>query len=370
MGAPGTWRPVELRRNRIMASKKKKKKKKKQAGGALKSSYAKGKPVEKSGRKEASPAKKPEAEKKKTAGGKGEAQEKTGERVQWNVVRRGTLEMKVFQVLLALLAVAALAQYPLWIEVTTSQYRELKEEYPKELEEWEKKYPAEEERKEHEDEKPREPKKPTFGDFLMYQAFILLVQGALFAFIGLNISRRTDMGTPVLDKWLSGDFEPTDAGRLVAHGVPWGIGALLPLLISAGIGRVLGFAAVSQIQETSTWKNALNFINLAVNNQILFVFLLVSALVWTFSRFREKVKLEPHWAGIAAASMLAFSYFYLISRSAGERLSVGLIGSAFLAVSLVGILGFVYWKKGLVYSLLAGMISLGLYPFLANLILG
>jgi hypothetical protein len=31
------------------------------------------------------------------------------------------------------------------------------------------------------------------------------------------------------------------------------------------------------------------------------------------------------------------------------------------------VLGYLYWKKGFEYSLLAGVVSLGIYPFIASI---
>ena len=46
-----------------------------------------------------------------------------------------------------------------------------------------------------------------------------------------------------------------------------------------------------------------------------------------------------------------------------------LIGAIFLAITISGILGYLYWRKGLEYLLLAGVIAFGIYPFVARLII-
>ncbi|MBU4489532.1 MAG: hypothetical protein KKE79_02750 [Actinobacteria bacterium] len=347
-----------------MASKKQKKKKKKLAAGGQRATYATGKKVEPPDA-EKTGGKAPAGKKAPGAGARDRPEGGRGE--QWNIVRRGTLEMKVFLAIMALLALGALLQYPLWTDVANEQYQELGEEYPAQLKEWENKYKTKEERKEHEKEKPQEPKKPVFGDFLLYQALILVLQGAIFTFLAINVSRRTDMGTPVLDRALSGEGRLSDAWDMLINAVPWGIATLVVLLLSTITGEALGLAGETRIQEYPAWKSSLNFINLAINNQVLFVFLAVSALVWMFTR-SGRLKVEPHWAGIVAATLLAFGYFYMISSSSGDKVVIALAGSFFFALSLVGMLGYLYWKKGLEYSLLAGIVALGLYPFLAVLI--
>lgn len=349
-----------------MATKKQKKKKKK-VTGASRSTYAKGKKLETSAT--GKPEGKARAAKPDSGKPAREREESADRPGQWNVVRRGTLEMKVFQVLLAILALGALLQYPLWTDVANEQYQELKRQYPAVLKEWAEEYRTDEKPEGYSKEKPLEPKKPAFGDFLLYQALILILQGALFVFLGINISRRTELGTPILDRALSGEGRLSDAWDLLKNAVPWGMAALAVLLLSAFTGEALGFSGKAQIQESAAWKNSLYFINLAINNQMLFVFLLVSIFVWLFTRYAGRLKVEPHWAGIVTASLLSFGYFYMILGSAGEKVLVSLVGSFFFALSLVGMMGYLYWKKGIEYSLLAGMITLGLYPLVASLII-
>ncbi|MFH1151094.1 MAG: hypothetical protein V1748_11535 [Actinomycetota bacterium] len=391
-----------------------KKKKKKKPAGAKKSTYAKGKKVEP---QKAGPSARGAERQAGTAQGKGPqaaagtARGKGGEGAaarkgaagkegapaggSWNVVKRGTREMKVFQVLLGILIIGALLQYPLWIDVANKQYKtQVKEyekdqktyeedlkkynedpkKYDKQLEEFQQKYTTPEQQKEHAAEKPPvkpakpvKPIKPSFSVFLLYQALILVIQGGFFAFLGINVGARTDMGTPVLDRLVEREASWSDATDMLMWSVPFGLLSLAPLIVSTIIARSFGLAKVTGGTGEALWKNSLNYINIALFNEMMFVFLLFGALVWILTRYREAVKLEPHWAALAAASLLAFGYFYLGTRQAGETLALSLSSAAFLAVSLVTVLGYLYWKKGFEYSLLAGVISLGVYPFLASI---
>lgn len=354
---------------------KKKKKKKKVSSGAQRSSYAKGKPVEpettaKGGKAAAKPGVKAaptgKAEKTKAAARDEAEAQMPG---QWNVVRRGSLEMMVFLMLLAVIAVGALLQYPLAIQDATTSYNKLKKEYPAALKKWQEKYKTPAEQKKHEKDKPLEPKKPTFGDFLLYQALFIVLQGALFAFIGLNVQRRTDLQTPVMDKAAEGTATLADLRDLVTWSIPFALIALVPPVVSTVIGKSLGFIKASDFKKTPAWKYSLSYINIAISNEILFTFLVLSALVYFFLKYHERLHVEPHWAAISAATVLHFGYIYWISSAAGEKPATALIGAAFLALSLVTVLGYLYWRKGLEYSLLAGVIGFGLYPFIARLII-
>jgi hypothetical protein len=370
-----------------------KKKKKKKPSGARKSTYAKGKRLEaeesrslkrpaagaggKAPEKEAAGVQaakegrggRPTRPEKAAAQAKGGKAAETAAPAQWNIVRRGTLEMKVFLALLAIIAVGALFQYPLAIQDATTTYNKLKKEYPAELKKFQEKYKTPAEQKAHAKDKPVAPKKPAFGDFLLYQALFLIIQGGLFAFLALNIQRRTDLRTPIFDKAFSGEATSSDVKDLVAWSVPFGLAALAPAVVSTLIGKSLGFIKGADFKKTPAWKFALSYINIAINNEILFTFLVVSALVFIFVKYHDNLHVEPHWTAIIAATLLHFGYIYWISSSAGEKPLTSAIGAAFLAISLVTILGYLYWRKGLEYSMLAGVIAFGLYPFIARLII-
>lgn len=358
-----------------------KKKKKKPPSGARKSTYAKGKKVEPEPEKKtrkpvrvASSASQPAKAGAKSASGKpaakpaakGAADEAPP--VQFNLIKRGSVEMTVFLCLIVIIAVAALCQYPLAIQEANKTYAKLKKAYPTELKKFEEKYKTEAEQKKHEKEKPVAPKKPTFNDFLIYQALFLLLQGAIFTFLALNIQRRTDLQTPLFDKIGTKEAKLGDLRDLLVWGIPFGVIVLVPPLISTLIGKSLGFIKESDFKSTPAWKLSLSYINIVINNEILFTFLVFTALVWIFAKYREKLKLEPHWLGLVAATLLQIGYIYWVSSSAGEKPVTALIGAVFLAITISAILGYLYWRKGLEYSLLAGVIGFGLYPFIAVLI--
>jgi hypothetical protein len=355
-----------------------KKKKKKPPAGARKPSYAKGKKVEPEPAKTvkrasaAAAAKQPQkagAKPGSTGKPSGKGAEPEPQPAQFNLIKRGTLEMKVFLALLVIIAIAALFQYPLAIQDANTSYNQLKKDYPAAVQKFEKKYPSAAEQKKHASEKPVAPKKPTFGDFLLYQALFLVAQGAIFSFIALNIQRRTDLKTPIFDKVGLKEATGADFVDLVKWAVPFGIIALIPPVISTLIGKSLGFIKSSDFKKTPTWKLSLSYINIVINNEILFTFLVFTALVWIFTKYNEKTKLEPHWLALAAATLLQFGYIYWISHGAGEKPVTAIIGAVFLAITIATLLGYLYWRKGLEYSLLAGVIGFGLYPFVARLII-
>lgn len=352
-----------------------KKKKKKPTSSARKPSYAKGKaPEEKTAKK--APVRAGAATGGKGAGAKAattkpgtKAKAEPQQQPNFNLVRKGTLEMKVYLVLLVLIAVAALLQYPLAIQDANTAYAKFKKQYPVELKKFQDKNKTAAEQKTHASEKPVPPRKPTFSDFLLYQALFLFIQSALFAFLALNVQRRTDLGTPFLDKAVVSEASGSDAQDLLVWSIPFALAAMALPLIATWITKSLGFIKGGDFKKVAAWKYALSYINIAVGNEILFTFLVVSVLVWVFAKYHEKLHLEPHWAAIIGATIICFGYIYWISTAGGISPRLSVIGAGFLALSLVTLLGYLYWRKGLEYALLAGVIGFGLYPFLARLII-
>jgi hypothetical protein len=355
-----------------LANKKKKKKKKRSSGGA-KPSYAKGKKVESSQDRAAPAAKKPAKGAQKGSG----KEEQRQEAQQWNLVRRGTLEAKVMLALLAVIAVAALLSYPVTAEGMNAQYEASKKEYPKALAAWKKKYPTKAKQDANQKTKPVKPEKPTGGMIWLNVAFTAL-QSAVFAFLGLNILRRTDLRTPVLDKTLSGGgADWPDIKPFLTWSVPFGLALLVPMYASARISSNLMDSLLKR-NDTATvtytkWKQVLGFLNFGVFFWVLFAFVAVVAFIWLFTRYREHTRVEPHWAGIGAAALLAGAYWWLdVAQTVGSSTKVSsgmqVLYAGGLAVPVL-LLGYVFWKKGLEYSLLAALIGFGLYPIMVSIVI-
>jgi hypothetical protein len=340
-----------------------KKKKKKQRKGGQRPTYARGKPVESSGKKKAAAA----TAAKPPAKGAGAGRKTAPEREQWNLIRGDKPEKRVFMLLLYIIVVVALLQYPLRLAEAQRSYNDAQ----KDLKKWEQKYPTKQEQKKHEKEKPVLPPKPTLVVMLL-EIFVAAIQGVLFAFLGLNVSRRTDLGTPFLDKWASDGFDSGDLGKLLTYALPYGLVLLAPLVATQVIVNRFFPVPKGGFVKYPAWKSALSGINDGVQYQMLFVFLIFSALLWLFFRYRQQVRVDPHWPAMAAAFLFAVGYVYLVSGTGmvGERVSGGemLAYASLLSLPFL-ILDYLYWKKGLEYSLLAGVIGFGLYPFLATLII-
>ncbi len=347
--------------------------KKKKTVSGLKPSYARGKPA--SGKSGNARSKKPARKsaqavrdnEKNRLKDKDEMFGKDSKRVQpgFNLIRSGTLEMKVFQAMLVLVIVSILLQYPLWMDVVGEQYKESSREYRVELKKWEKEHKAikgEKKIAEHEKKKPVKPVKPTFGVFIFYYMFMALIQGALFLFIGLNIVRRTDLETPLLNSLFSGQSNSVFNIRWFLRALIWSVAVFAPLAAAALIVKFAG-TGTSDEMKYAVWKYSLHYAGFATQNQFLFLVMIFSGFVWIFSRYREKLKIEPHISGIVLTAAIAFLYFFQISRGGAEKVTTAALVSFFFVTSLVVIAGLLYWKKGLELSLISSFMGFALYPF-------
>jgi hypothetical protein len=356
----------------------KKKKKQQQKKGGQRPTYAKGKKVAEEPKKKTSTTTRPAAAKAgskpaaKAPGKPGSKQAQPPPGSQWNVIKSGTPELKIFEIIMIAIVLAALIQYPLWLVQANNNYTEQVKQYKIELKKFEQKYPTTADQQKHAKEKPATPKKMSFKDFLLYQAIYSALTAGIFAFLGLNVIRRTDLKTDILDAAVTGESWTDKLPDLGLWTLVGAAAALVPLTIGVLMDRLFAFGKdikVINYVGYARWKEALyNAGNYGILQQMILMVLIFSVLVYVFTRYRKQVKIEPHWAAIAAATLLTFGYLMLLNR--GVKTDLAIISSASAAIASITVLGYLFWRKGLEYSLLAGVVAFGLYPFIAGLIIG
>ncbi len=345
-------------------------KKKKKPAGARKSTYAKGKKVEPP--KKTGPAKSSTGTARPVQGVAKQTSKGDQKQVEsWNLVRKGTLEAKVMWALLAIIAVVALARYPLTQAEGNVQYKAQVVEYKKLLAAFEKKYPTAVEQKKHSKDKPVTPKAPTTS-VIVISVLFGAIQSAIFAFLGLNVLRRTDLRTPVLDKSLSGEgIRGPDLLPFATWSIPAGVLIIAPLYLNARISSTLINNVVKASGAINTkyplYKEILGSFNDGMFFFVLFVLVAVPALIWVFTRYHDRTHVEPHWGGILGAALLALGFIWLNVGNSVHSATQHAAYSLGLALPVV-IMGYVFWKKGLEYSMLAALIGFGFYPLIASFV--
>ncbi|MBN2168551.1 MAG: hypothetical protein JW738_04850 [Actinobacteria bacterium] len=276
--------------------------------------------------------------------------------------------MKLFLLLMAVIAVMTILQFPAWQDVSNEKYEIDKKEYPKLVEKWEKQYPEEKEQEENKNSKPVKPTEPNIQVFLI-QSLNGILMLAMVSFLGINIQRRTDLNVPILDGVIEGNFDMSRLGDLGLNSLIYSIASIVPMIVMILITRAVVVPGEFSTAAIASWKLCLLMIYTAFNLQLTLLFLLMSTMVWLFHKYRNKLKLEPHWAAIVVTVVLSGFYVLPFNIAPGVKLIYSIASSLLISFSLVGILGYLYWKKGLEYSLVAGIISYGVMPLLASVII-
>ena len=344
-----------------MAKKKKKKK------GGIKPSYATGKKVEEKKSRSTRSVLSGESRGKAKVETKKETDSRKQEYQGWNLIRSGSIEMKVYKGILAIIIIASLLQYPFLKEYADRQYNKAKNEYLRELKSWQEKYKSEAEQKKHESSKPKKPLEPS-SSVIIFEIALGALWLALLAFLALNISRRTDLKTPIFEI-ASSPEKPQWVAEFLLVSVPAGIVSSLPLAAGAYISASHN-GGKEIFADYPLWKYSLYFINTGVLYTILFVFLGVSSFTWIFSRFHDRLRIEPHISGISAASIFALLLNLPGIIGGGGSSNSGIIPvmlSPLVVIWVFG-LGYLYWKKGVEYAILAGAIGFALYPIFSAIV--
>ncbi len=324
--------------------------------------YAKGKKASGTSKKKKSvaPAKKPAAKERtrEAAAGKEGKAPLLG---SFNLIRKGTLEMKVFLALMVLVVLGTAAIFPSLLESidyerkedekTSQTYVHAKEietsralrSAPQDPGTAPEEVPAEdktEEKDKNDKEKKKEPS--SFTMFLIFM-FQYLFFWTILTFLGLNISRKAGLSTPILDRWARGEpffAQVVDALKVV-----------LPIaVVTAGVvfGSHTLFNSLGHITETgfkpSFGAQILSAFASGTLYEILPRLFIMSALVWMLSRWNKK----GIWIAIVAASfiMAAPNFF---SNDIQKILAV----RELVSISILGLVsGYLYYKRGFEHSMI------------------
>jgi hypothetical protein len=188
------------------------------------------------------------------------------------------------------------------------------------------------------------------------------VMTLLFTFFGLLIAGKVNLRltSALSTPWLV----------LSVLGGMGGMGVVLLLDIFVFLPRIPQVGSV----EVTWWKGLLGGILYGgFFEEVAVRFFLMSAIVWVLGKIIRRSHLPDgvYWVGIVLATILfAAGHLPMTVMTFGE-LSPILVARAFLLNGLLGIFyGYLYWKRGLAYSMVAHMSShLFLYGIVKGIIL-
>ncbi|MCR8657657.1 CPBP family intramembrane glutamic endopeptidase [Paenibacillus endoradicis] len=197
------------------------------------------------------------------------------------------------------------------------------------------------------------------------KAAITVIQAALMTLVastfGLMLASKVGLDAPLLRYWLYG-------GNKVNVSFGWlGIGALGSLLgtmVIVLMEKELFQPRLPQVfsePSVALWKGALTFLYGGVVEEILLRLFVMSLIVWVFTRVGGKRSPIPSiyyvLAIVLAAILFGLAHLPATMSLFGE-LTPLLVIRAILSNGLLGVwFGYLYWKKGLEYAIVAHMFA-------------
>jgi len=183
--------------------------------------------------------------------------------------------------------------------------------------------------------------------------WILLAVG-----IGLLVSRKTGLGAPILEAYLNGKSVRTELRSRILPSVSLGVlGASAAKILDVWffIPRMPGFSSV--ISETSGWKGFLASFYGGITEEILSRLLFLTLLAWVLSWFSHTKDEQPTktamWIAILGSAVI-FGLGHLPATLMTNPFSLMILARAILLNGiLAAIFGYLYWKRGLEYSIMA-----------------
>lgn len=198
----------------------------------------------------------------------------------------------------------------------------------------------------------------------------------LFAMVMLGawLSPKVNLGTPVLDAWLTKSFDSLDLKKVVLPGLLWGIVGGVILIILANISTII------LPEEFIENGNALNppfysrILYGGITEELLMRWGIMSFLAWGVYRITQPAKaaIGGHNYIIAIViSAVLFGVGHLpVAFTLFPDISAVVILYILVGNSLFGIIaGFLYWKRGLEAAILAHMVAHGVMFFAEYILL-
>jgi membrane protease YdiL (CAAX protease family) len=221
--------------------------------------------------------------------------------------------------------------------------------------------------------------------FLPYQLPILvgsvlaIFQTALLTCIassvGLGLAIKVKLDAPMLRQWLYEGRFPRISKKWIAIAL---IGSFSGTFIVAMLETFIFQERIAQLASTPNiplWKGALTALYGGIVEEVLIRLFLMTFLVWVLSRFQKtqnRIPSHMYWVAILVSSLI-FGLGHLPATSSfyGELTPI-LVTRALVGNGLLGIFfGYLYWKKGLEYSILSHMAAdISLHVVWVSLLMG
>ncbi len=193
--------------------------------------------------------------------------------------------------------------------------------------------------------------------FLALQFLPSVVQISLIVAIGLFFAQRTGLGAPILERWLKSEAVGSQVRSIIVPAISLGVlGGIATVALDRLVFAQLlpGFSTV--ITQLSGWQALLASLYGGILEELMLRLLVVSALVWLFSRVSHSPVGTPtqgaFWVAIVAAAVL-FGLGHLPATSLTVAITPLVVLREIILNGIPGVVfGALYWKRGLEAAML------------------
>lgn len=197
---------------------------------------------------------------------------------------------------------------------------------------------------------------------------LFVLQGGITAFLlawaGLTLAGKVGLDAPILRNWLYKTGGASFTGPGIVQAVIFGlIGTLLIYLLERQIFQPLLPILAEKAQDLNTpvWAGVLTAIQGGVYEEVMVRLFMMTLVVWILSKLfgrKSAPQAWMYWAGIITAAFL-FGLGHLPAASVYFGEITPLLFVRTIALNgVAGILfGYLYWKRGLEYAMVAHAIG-------------
>jgi membrane protease YdiL (CAAX protease family) len=176
--------------------------------------------------------------------------------------------------------------------------------------------------------------------------------------IGLLLSKKTGLGAPILEGYINREAVGAKLRSHILPSISLGVlGAIAAKALDAYffIPNMPGFSSV--ISQVSGWKGFLASFYGGITEEILSRLFFLTLLAWILGRFIRSKNQQPSksamWIAILASAAI-FGLGHLPATLMNNQFSPMILARAIILNGIPGtIFGYLYWKRGLEFSMMA-----------------
>jgi membrane protease YdiL (CAAX protease family) len=192
-------------------------------------------------------------------------------------------------------------------------------------------------------------------------AFQIGLITTVFSWIGLKLTKRTGLSLPLLQTWLLEKKKPVlDRAALKLALIGGAIGSIVMVLMDVLLFQP-HIPKLGNGEGVVWWKAVLGGVLYGgIVEEVLMRLFLMTLIIWLlafiFKKYRNSIPSSFYWIGIILAAFI-FSAGHLPATEAlyGELSSILIVRSFLLNGILAIFFGYLFWKKGLEYAMIAHM---------------